>query len=111
MDRYIGIDSHATSCTLAVVGPSGRKLSQQVVETNASALVEAIRSIPRPRHLCLEEGTHSAWLHEILSPHVDELVVVSIGESKGQNNDRVDAFARAEQLRMGAFDEGVRISA
>jgi hypothetical protein len=75
MDRYIGIDSHASSCTLAVVGPSGRKLSQQVVETNASGLVGAIRSIPRPRHLCLEEGTHSAWLHEILSPHVDELGV------------------------------------
>jgi transposase len=105
MDRYIGIDSHATSCTLAVVGPSGRKLSQQVVETNASALVEAVRSIPKPRHLCLEEGTHSAWLHEILSPHVDELVVVSVGQSKGPKNDQVDAFARAEQLRRGTFDK------
>ena len=105
MDRYIGIDSHASSCTLAVVGPSGRKLSQQVVETNASALVEAVRSIPKPRHLCLEEGTHSAWLHEILSPHVDELVVVSVGESKGQKNDGLDAFARAQQLRTGRFDK------
>jgi transposase len=105
MDRYIGIDAHATSCTLAVVGPSGRRLSQQVVETNASALVEAVRSVPRPRHLCLEEGTHSAWLHEILSPHVDELAVVSITESKGPKSDQRDAFARAEQLRIGTFDK------
>jgi transposase len=105
MDRYIGIDAHATSCTLAVVGPSGRRLSQQVVETNASALVEAVRSIPRPRHLCLEEGTHSAWLHEVLSPHVDEVVVVSITESKGPKSDQLDAFARAEQLRIGTFDK------
>ena len=31
MDRYIGVDVHATSCTVAVVGPSGRKLGSHVV--------------------------------------------------------------------------------
>ncbi len=25
MDRYIGLDVHASSCTLAVVGPSGKR--------------------------------------------------------------------------------------
>ena len=35
MDRYIGIDAHAISSTVVVVGQSGRKLSEQVVETNA----------------------------------------------------------------------------
>jgi hypothetical protein len=49
MDKYIGIDAHASSCTIVVIGPSGRKLSEQVVETNATALVECIRSISRPR--------------------------------------------------------------
>ena len=38
MDRYIGLDAHASSCTLAVVGPSGKRLSSYVVETNARAL-------------------------------------------------------------------------
>jgi len=38
MDRYIGLDAHASSCTVAVVGPSGRRLHSQVVETNAGAL-------------------------------------------------------------------------
>ena len=61
-----------------VVGQSGRKLSEQVVETNAKALIECIRSIPRPRHVCLEEGTQSAWLYEILSPHADGLVLAEI---------------------------------
>ena len=68
MDRYIGLDVHASSCTLAVVGPSGRKLGSQVLETNGRALVEALRAIPRPRHVCFEEGTQSAWLYEVLSP-------------------------------------------
>jgi hypothetical protein len=55
MDRYIGLDAHASSCTLRVVGPSGKRLGSHVVETNARALIEALRGIPRNRHVCLEE--------------------------------------------------------
>ena len=92
MDRYIGLDAHSTSCTIAVVGPSGRRLGCHVVETNGQALVEQIRGIPSPRHLCLEEGTQSAWLYELLSPHVDELVVANITTSQGPKSDEHDAF-------------------
>ena len=34
MERYIGLDPHGTSCTFGVLGPSGRKLRHDVVETN-----------------------------------------------------------------------------
>lgn len=107
MDRYIGLDAHASSCTLGVVSPSGKRLGHQVVETNAQALVGAIRSIAGRRHLCLEEGTLSGWLYEVLSPHVEELVVVGLSESRGSKNDKLDAFARAEQLRIGAIETRV----
>ncbi len=45
MDRYIGMDVHMKSCTIAVVGPSGRRIGSQVVETSGQAVVEAIRAI------------------------------------------------------------------
>ena len=64
MERYIGVDAHGTSCTFGVIGPSGRKLRNDVVETNGAALVSHLRSIPGRKHLCLEEGTQSAWLYE-----------------------------------------------
>ena len=51
MDRYIGLDAHASSCTVATVGPSGRRLHSQVVETNAGALIRVLRGIPGTRHL------------------------------------------------------------
>ena len=38
-ERYIGLDAHASSCTLAVVGPSGKRLGSHVVETNPRALI------------------------------------------------------------------------
>lgn len=101
MDRYIGLDVHAASSTVAVVGPSGKRLTSRVVETNGQALVEMIKTIPGRRHVCLEEGTQSAWLYEILSPHVDEVAVVVVDDSRGQKDDERDAFALAERLRGG----------
>ena len=46
MDTYIGLDAHASSCTLGVLGPGGKRLGSHVVETNAKALIEGLRSIP-----------------------------------------------------------------
>jgi len=107
MDRYVGLDAHSQSCTLAVMGPSGKRLKSLVVETNGQALVEALRGIPGPIHLCLEEGTQSAWLHELLSPHVAELVVVMPPKSKGAKDDLRDAWTRADELRTGAIETRV----
>jgi transposase len=101
MNRYIGLDAHASSCTAAVIGPSGRKLQHQVIETSAKALITFIRTIPRNRRLIFEEGTHASWLFEVLSPHVQELVVVGVRRSRGPKSDKIDAFALAEKLRIG----------
>ncbi len=103
MTRYIGLDAHTRSCTLVVVGPGGQKLKTEVVETNGQALVEAIKLVPRPRHLCMEEGTQCGWLYEVLRPHVEELVVVGPQQSKGNKNDALDAQGLAEGLRLGSL--------
>ena len=52
MTRYIGLDAHAKSCTFTVLGPSGKHLRTDVVETNGQALVEYVKLIPRPRGEC-----------------------------------------------------------
>ena len=46
MQRYIGLDVHAVSCTLAVIAQVGKRLQDLPVETNGQALVEAVRRIP-----------------------------------------------------------------
>jgi len=71
MDRYIGLDAHSQSCTLVVMGPSGKRLKEAVVETNGAALREFVRSIAGRKHLCMEDGTNAEWLYETLQPLVD----------------------------------------
>jgi transposase len=107
MRRYIGLDVHAASSTLAVVSETGRKLKDYPLETNGRSLVEAIRMIPGQKHLVFEEGTQSAWLYEILSPHVDEAVVAGVTKSRGQKGDRRDAYGLAEKLRTGTLDKRI----
>ena len=68
MERYIGLDAHAASCTLAVVSQTGRRLKDFAVETNGQALVEAVRMIPGRKHLVFEEGLQSACSSESEDP-------------------------------------------
>lgn len=107
MDRYIGLDAHAASCTLAILSATGARLRCFPVETNGSALVEAIRAVPGRRHLIFEEGIHSAWLFETLERHTDEIVVAGITTSRGLKNDSRDAYGLAEKLRTNAVDKRI----
>jgi transposase len=107
MERYLGLDVHARSCTLAVLSQSGKRLKDLVVETNGQALIEAIRMIPGRKHLCIEEGTQSAWLYEVLTPWVHEVVVAGTTPRKGPKSDKIDAYARAEELRRGEVQQRV----
>lgn len=108
MDRYIGLDVHAPSTTLAVVGPSGKRLKVEVVETNAQCLIEAVRRVGGHKQLCLEEGTQSEWLCEVLQPYVDELVVLAPRDKRKEpKNDAADAWGLAEKLQSGQIEARV----
>jgi transposase len=75
-----------------------------VVETNGAALVQRIKQVPGEKHVCLEEGTQSEWLYEVLSPHVAEVVVTVPPPQRGNKSDERDAWGLAEMLRRGALD-------
>jgi len=95
MERYIGMDVHAVSCTLGVSDAKGKRLRQDVVETNGRALLEYLSSLPGTLHLCLEESEWAPWLWAILSPRVSEIVVVRGERKKGSKSDAIDAHGPA----------------
>jgi len=107
MKRYIGLDVHAASTTFAVINESGKRLGAHVVETNGQSLVEQLKTIPGDKYVCLEEGTQSAWVYEILSPHAKAVTVAVVSESRGQKDDERDAFGLAERLRTGSIERKV----
>lgn len=107
MRRYIGLDVHKASTTFGVINESGKRVGVHVVETNGEALVAQLKAIPGERYVCLEEGTQSAWLYEILSPHAKQVAVEAVSESRGQKDDERDALGLAERMRTGAIKRTV----
>lgn len=109
MQRFIGIDVHSASSTVAVVGPSGKRISSTVVKTEAKELVALLKAIKGDKHVCLEEGLQSEWLYEVLSPHAVEVVVANVSgmQRPGNKNDVIDAFGCAESLRLGLIKKRV----
>ena len=101
MDRYIGVDAHLQSCTFAVMGPTGRRLKEQVVETNGKPLREFLRSFAGDKHICVEEGELSQWLYELFRPLAAEVLVVQPEKRRGSKSDSLDAWDLAEQVRTG----------
>jgi transposase len=101
MDRYIGLDVHAQTTTVVVMSANGKHLAEKVVETHGKLLVETIGSIAGELHVCLEEGMHSEWLHELLASRVARVVVMIPPERSGPKSDARDAWWLADQLRLG----------
>jgi transposase len=104
MKRFIGLDAHGQSCTVCVMGESGKRIAHHVVETNGEALVERIRGIAGKRHVCMEEGTQSEWLLEVLQPHAERIVVTQPLQRKGNKSDAIDGWALADLLRRDAVE-------
>jgi hypothetical protein len=77
------------------------------MEMNGEILVNFVKSHGKRVHLCIEEGTHSQWLYEILRPHVYEMVVTVPAKTRGTKNDQRDASARAEELRTNSVSTRV----
>jgi hypothetical protein len=101
MDRYIGLDVHAQTTTLAVMSAKGKHLTEKVIETHGKLLVETIGSMAGDLHVCLEEGMHAEWIHELLARRVARVVVMIPPERHGPKSDARDAWWLADQLRLG----------
>jgi transposase len=101
MERYMGCDVHARSCTLSVRSATGKRLRREVVETSGEALVAYLQRITGNLHLCIEESEWSQWLAEILTPYVAELVVWQPEWKPGSKSDAIDADELSERIRTG----------
>lgn len=107
MERYIGIDAHLKSCTLAVMGPSGRRLHELVVETHGRALRDSLTAVAGSKQVCLEEGELSEWLYELLTPLASKVVVVQPQRRVGTKSDAADAWELADLLRRQGVHNAV----
>jgi transposase len=104
-DKYVGLDVHQSSTVAAVHDDVGRCVMESILETEAEGIQSFLRGLTGTIHVTFEEGTHAAWLYDLLKPLVAELVVCNPRANKllgaGLKSDRVDANKLAQLLRGG----------
>jgi transposase len=103
--KYIFFDVHKDTTVGTVREESGRIIARTILATEEEALVEYLRGMRGTRHVALEEGTQAQWLHDLLRPVVDSVLVCDRrGESqRGNKRDKLDADRGSELLRQGAL--------
>jgi transposase len=117
-EKYIGMDVHQATISVAVMDASGRLIMECLLETKAATIVEFIQGLRGTLAVTFEEGTSAAWLHDLLKPHVSRLVACDPRKAAllkdGNKSDRIDARKLAELLRTNQLtpvyheDHGVR---
>jgi hypothetical protein len=103
--KYVGLDVHQATSVISVRDSSGRVIARSVVATEASALVEYCAGMRGSIQVALEEGTQAQWLHDLLVPVVDRVVVCDRrGEPRSGNKaDRGDADQLSRLLLQGSL--------
>src|ERR1700690_3703008 len=101
--KYIGMDVHQATIAVAVLDDRGKLTMECIAETKACTILEFLQGLQGSLSVTFEEGTSAAWLHDLLKPHVSQLVVCDPRKNAllkdGSKSDRIDARKLAELLR------------
>src|SRR6202047_4986148 len=102
--KYIGMDVHKESISIAVMNGAGKIVMECVIETKASVILQFIEGLHGDTQVTFEEGTWAAWLYDLLKPQVTKLVVCDPRKNasmrEGNQSDKIDALRLAELLRL-----------
>ena len=106
--KYIGLDVHQATISAAVLDSAGQLVMEAVLETKASTILQFIHGLRGSLHVTFEEGTCAAWLHDLLKPHVTQVLVCdprkNTSMKAGNKNDRADARKLAELLYLNKLN-------
>ena len=74
--KYIGMDVHKESISIAVMNSVGKVVMESVIETKASMILQFIDGLRGDLRVVFEEGTWATWLYDLLKSHVTEVLCV-----------------------------------
>ena len=66
--KYIGMDVHKESISIAVLNFAGKVVMECVIETKASTILQFIHGLRGDLQVTFEEGTWAGWLYDQGSP-------------------------------------------
>jgi transposase len=81
---------------------------EAILETKAETILQFLHALRGSLHVTLEEGTCAAWLHDLLKPHVTQVLVCDPRKNAlikaGNKSDRIDARKLADLLYLNKLN-------
>src|SRR5215831_5710340 len=103
-EKYIGMDVHQATISVAVMDSMGKLIMESILETKASTILEFLGGLRGSLSVTFEEGTSAAWLYDLLKPHVAHVLVCNPRKNaalkQGNKSDKIDARELANRLRL-----------
>jgi hypothetical protein len=116
--KYIGLDVHQVTISTTVLDSTGKLVMESILETKAATILQFIHGLRGSLHVTFEEGTCAAWLHDLVKPHVTQVLFCDPRKNAllkvGNKSDRIDSRKLAELLRSNLLrsvyheDTGIR---
>jgi transposase len=102
--HYLGLDVHQATIVACVRDERGAIVMKATMPTEASMILRFVRGLGRV-HVAFEEGTQAQWLHDLLLPEAERVVVCNVrGKSEVANkSDGIDAADLSDRLRLGSL--------
>ena len=103
--QYVGIDVHQATLVVAVLSADGKLVFESTVATKREAIEQVLRGLTGRVWVAFEEGTQAQWLHDVITPLVEKVVVCNPRETRqGENkSDKIDARMLGNRLRLNAL--------
>src|SRR5208337_392128 len=100
--KYIGLDVHRDTISVTVLNAEGKLVMQSVIATHATAILDFLNGLRGTLHVTFEEGTHSAWLYDLLVRRVTKLVVCNPQERIAEGGQQERHHRRPQAGRAAA---------
>jgi Transposase len=103
--QYLAFDVHQATIVANCRDAEGKVVMRATVATEARAILQLVKSCGPRVHVAFEEGTQAQWLHDLLVPHAEKVVVCNVrGQNEGGNkSDRIDVERLSLELRNGTL--------
>jgi transposase len=102
--KYIGMDVHQATISVAVRDSRGNLVLEAILETKAETILQFIHGLRGSLQVTFEEGTWAAWLYDLLQPHVTRVLACDSRKNAllkaGNKSDRIDARKLSELLYL-----------
>jgi hypothetical protein len=108
---YVGLDVHKASICIAILNATGKLVTEAVVEASAATVLDFLKGLRGPVEVTFEEGTHAAWLYDVLKKTKAQVIVCDPRKNRllqdGNRSDKVDARKLAQTAESRAALAGL----